>query len=86
MITLAAEPQDEILILQAETLLLATKNSSTRIESEPWTYGPLTVQAVVEQKTIRNATVWRKSWKLNGRQIGHNALRRKLRDLGKNIT
>jgi len=81
MITLALEPEDELAVLQAETLATAIKNQARLIESEPWTFDAMSIQAVVERKAVRNVMTWRKSWKLNGSRIGHNALMGKLRKM-----
>lgn len=75
MITLAILAEDECLILQAQTLELAIRNQSRRIESEPWDIEGLKVQAVIEHKTVRRSgPVWVRSWLLDGHRIGHNAL------------
>lgn len=80
MITLAIPPEDECLILQAQTVELAVRNQSRRIESDAWDIAGLKVQAVVEHKKVRGAgPVWVRTWKLEGRRIGHNALMGALR-------
>jgi len=80
MITLALSAEDELLILQAQTLVMAVRNQSRLVESEPWTFGPLSVQAVVERKPIHKVQNWKKTWKLDGHRIGFNALLGVIRD------
>jgi len=80
MITLGLTPEDELLILQAQTLVFAIQNQSRLVESDPWTFGPLSVRAVIERKPCRQVQNWKKTWKLDGHRIGFNALLGEIRD------
>lgn len=86
MITLALEWWQEYDALRTRAVAMAKKLDQPVYESEVWEVGDLAIRIRLTKCLSRlepRFTYWKGEWFVNGRRIGYNHLRGKLRDLHK---
>jgi hypothetical protein len=80
VIKLATHYEDELAELKRLTLDYAVKHRCVRVLSETWAIGHLQVQCLVARRNTRAGPVLFRYWVADGRQLGENDLKGKLRD------
>jgi hypothetical protein len=80
-IELARTEVEEIAHLEAQTRRFAAENGSSWVESEGWETPAGVVVCRVQKKRMRGGLLgMKRTWLLNWRPLGHNALMGKIRD------